>query len=59
LRPGGRLLSTLGGTSLIITADKTPDGGAAGCTEWDRAGFMNTDQPDGDMRSRADTGKPR
>lgn len=42
LRPGGRLVTTLTGTSLIITADKTPDGGAAGRTEWDRAGFMHT-----------------
>lgn len=42
LRPGGRLVTNLSGTSLIITADKTPDGGATGRTEWDRAGFMNT-----------------
>jgi protein-L-isoaspartate O-methyltransferase len=42
LRPGGRLVTTLTGTSLIITADKTPDGGATGRTEWDRAGFMHT-----------------
>jgi protein-L-isoaspartate O-methyltransferase len=42
LRPGGRLVTTITGTSLIITADKTPDGGAAGHTEWDRAGFMHT-----------------
>ncbi len=41
LRPGGRLVTTLTGTSLIITADKTPDGGAAGRTEWDRAGFTH------------------
>ncbi len=41
LRPGGRLVTTLTGTSLIITADKTPDGGATGRTEWDRAGFMH------------------
>jgi protein-L-isoaspartate O-methyltransferase len=40
LRPGGRLVTTLAGTGLIITADKTPDGGAAGRTERDRAGFM-------------------
>jgi hypothetical protein len=25
---------------VIVTADKTPDGGAAGRTEWHRAGFM-------------------
>jgi len=42
LRPGGRLVTTIAGTSLIVTADKTPDGGAAGVTEWDRAGFMRT-----------------
>jgi protein-L-isoaspartate O-methyltransferase len=42
LRPGGRLVTTISGTSLIVTADNTPDGGAAGVTEWDRAGFMHT-----------------
>lgn len=42
LRPGGRLVTTLTGTNLIVTADKTPDGGATGRTEWDRAGFMHT-----------------
>lgn len=42
LRPGGRLVTTITGTCLIVTADKTPDGGAAGRTEWDRAGFMYT-----------------
>jgi protein-L-isoaspartate O-methyltransferase len=42
LRPGGRLVTTITGTSLIITAGKTPDGGASGRTEWDRAGFMHT-----------------
>lgn len=41
LRPGGRLVTTITGTALIITADKTPDGGATGQTEWDRAGFMH------------------
>ncbi len=40
LRPGGRLVTTIAGTCLIVTAGKTPDGGAAGVTEWDRAGFM-------------------
>ncbi len=40
LHPGGRLVTVLAGTGLIVTADKTPDGGAAGRTEWDRAGFM-------------------
>jgi protein-L-isoaspartate O-methyltransferase len=42
LKPGGRLVTTITGTNLILTADKTPDGGAAGRTEWDRAGFMHT-----------------
>jgi len=40
LRSGGRLVTVLAGTGLIVTADKTPDGGAAGRTEWYRAGFM-------------------
>lgn len=40
LRPGGRLVTTIAGTGLLLTADKTPDGGAAGRTEWYRAGFM-------------------
>lgn len=42
LKPGGRLVTTITGTSLIITADKQEDGGAAGRVEWDRAGFMRT-----------------
>lgn len=42
LRPDGRLVTTISGTCLIVTADKTPDGGAAGRTEWDRAEFMQT-----------------
>ena len=40
LRPGGRLVTTIAGTGLLVTVDKTPDGGAAGRTEWYRAGFM-------------------
>ncbi|MGW2189836.1 hypothetical protein [Streptomyces sp. NPDC001667] len=40
LRPGGCLVTTIEGTSLIIGADKTPDGGAAGHVERDWAGFM-------------------
>ena len=40
LRPGGRLVTTIAGTGLILTADKTDDGGAIGRIEWDRAGFM-------------------
>jgi protein-L-isoaspartate O-methyltransferase len=42
LRPGGRLVTTIASTALILTADKTRDGGAAGRIEWDRAGFMHT-----------------
>ncbi len=33
LRPGGRLVTTITGTALIITADKTDDGGAIGRIE--------------------------
>jgi protein-L-isoaspartate O-methyltransferase len=40
LRPGGRLITVLEGTGLLITADLTPDGGAVGRVEWYRAGFM-------------------
>ncbi|MGI3225026.1 methyltransferase domain-containing protein [Streptomyces sp. GTA36] len=42
LRPGGRLVTTIGGTSLIVTAEKQEDGSAVGRVEWDRAGFMRT-----------------
>ncbi|MFF1627436.1 protein-L-isoaspartate(D-aspartate) O-methyltransferase [Streptomyces sp. NPDC058272] len=42
LRPGGRFVTTIAGTGLILTADKTADGGAVGRIEWDRAGFMRT-----------------
>ncbi|MEV5606136.1 protein-L-isoaspartate(D-aspartate) O-methyltransferase [Streptomyces sp. NPDC052299] len=42
LAPGGRLVTTITGTGLIITADKTEDGGARGRVEWDRAAFMAT-----------------
>ncbi|MET8815297.1 protein-L-isoaspartate(D-aspartate) O-methyltransferase [Streptomyces sp. NPDC004549] len=42
LAPGGRLVTTIAGTGLIVTADKTPDGGATGRVEWDRAAFMTT-----------------
>lgn len=40
LRPGGRLVTVLAGTTLIITAVKQDDGWAEGRVEWDRAGFM-------------------
>ncbi|MFJ4007973.1 protein-L-isoaspartate(D-aspartate) O-methyltransferase [Streptomyces sp. NPDC090023] len=42
LPAGGRLVTTIAGTGLIVTADKTPDGGASGRVEWDRAAFMAT-----------------
>lgn len=40
LRPGGRLVATLAGTGLVITADMRPDGGARGVVAQTRAGFM-------------------
>lgn len=42
LRTGGRLVTTIAGTGLILTADKTADGFAVGRIVWDRAGFMRT-----------------
>ncbi|TGN72509.1 protein-L-isoaspartate(D-aspartate) O-methyltransferase [Streptomyces bauhiniae] len=42
LPAGGRLVTTIAGTGLIIAADKTRDGGATGRVEWDRAAFMAT-----------------
>ncbi|MEW2581462.1 protein-L-isoaspartate(D-aspartate) O-methyltransferase [Streptomyces syringium] len=41
LKPGGRLVTTIASTSLLVTAEKTEDGGATGRVEWDRAGFMH------------------
>ncbi|MFD0628543.1 hypothetical protein ACFQ2K_43900 [Streptomyces sanglieri] len=35
-------MTTIAGTGLILTADKTDDGGASGRIEWDRAAFMQT-----------------
>ncbi|MFD9562511.1 protein-L-isoaspartate(D-aspartate) O-methyltransferase [Streptomyces sp. NPDC059994] len=46
LKPGGRLVTTIARTGLIVTADKTPDGGAAGRIALDAAGFMATRQDD-------------
>ncbi|MEU0228195.1 protein-L-isoaspartate(D-aspartate) O-methyltransferase [Streptomyces sp. NPDC006284] len=46
LRTGGRLVTTIAGTGLILTADKSADGGAAGRIEWDRAGFMRARHSD-------------
>jgi protein-L-isoaspartate O-methyltransferase len=42
LRPGGRLVTTIAGTGLIVTADKLEDGGAVGQVTEDPAGFMAT-----------------
>jgi protein-L-isoaspartate O-methyltransferase len=42
LRPGGRLVTTITGMNVILTANKTDDGGAEGRIEWDRAGFMES-----------------
>ncbi|MFE6408543.1 methyltransferase domain-containing protein [Streptomyces sp. NPDC057837] len=38
---GGRLVTTIAGTSLLVTAEKRPDGSAVGRVEWDRAAFMH------------------
>ncbi|MFB7905252.1 50S ribosomal protein L11 methyltransferase [Kitasatospora sp. NPDC056076] len=40
LRRGGRLVTTIADTALILTAWQTPDGGAEGHVERDWAGFM-------------------
>jgi protein-L-isoaspartate O-methyltransferase len=42
LSPGGRLVTTLAGTGLIVVADKTADGGAVGQVAPESAGFMAT-----------------
>ncbi|MDJ0346613.1 protein-L-isoaspartate(D-aspartate) O-methyltransferase [Streptomyces sp. H10-C2] len=42
LRDGGRFVTNLAGTGLVIAADKTADGGARGHVTWERAGFMAT-----------------
>ncbi|MFD5733866.1 protein-L-isoaspartate(D-aspartate) O-methyltransferase [Streptomyces sioyaensis] len=42
LRPGGRLVTTIARTGLIVTADKSEDGGAVGRVALDAAGFMAT-----------------
>lgn len=46
LRPGGRLVTTIANTSMILTAWKTDDGGAVGQIERDWAGFMHTRRGD-------------
>ncbi|WP_055483167.1 hypothetical protein [Sphaerimonospora mesophila] len=42
LNPGGRLVTTITNTSLIVSAVKTADGGAVGTVERDWAIFMKT-----------------
>ncbi|WP_147944532.1 methyltransferase domain-containing protein [Microbispora sp. CSR-4] len=42
LRPGGRLVTTIANTSLIVVADKSDDGGAVGQVARDWAMFMTT-----------------
>ncbi|WP_327047332.1 protein-L-isoaspartate(D-aspartate) O-methyltransferase [Microbispora sp. NBC_01189] len=42
LNVGGRLVTTITGTSLIVSAVKTKDGGAVGAVERDWAMFMRT-----------------
>jgi hypothetical protein len=55
-------VTTIAGTTLILTADKIRDGGAVGRIEWDRAGFMparaGADYPPAlsDLRARAGPG---
>ncbi|MFI9391901.1 protein-L-isoaspartate(D-aspartate) O-methyltransferase [Streptomyces bauhiniae] len=46
LRPGGRVVTTITGTGLILYADKTPDGGAVGRTAYEPASFMGPRQGD-------------
>ncbi|MYT82394.1 Protein-L-isoaspartate O-methyltransferase [Streptomyces sp. MnatMP-M77] len=40
LAPGGRLVTTIANTGLVVVADKTPDGGAVGRVAAEAAGFM-------------------
>lgn len=42
LRPGGRLVTTIAGTAMTISANRMPDGGAVGQVEGTQAGFMPT-----------------
>ncbi|MFF4205621.1 methyltransferase domain-containing protein [Streptomyces sp. NPDC001668] len=41
LAPGGRLVTTIADTGLVIVADKTSDGGAVGRVAPEAAGFMS------------------
>ncbi|WP_029183196.1 protein-L-isoaspartate O-methyltransferase [Streptomyces clavuligerus] len=42
LRPGGRLVTTIAGTGLLLVADKADDGTANGYITADQASFMRT-----------------
>jgi protein-L-isoaspartate O-methyltransferase len=53
LRPGGRIVATIVGTSLLISAEMGPDGIARGQVQPDPASFMRTRQ-DADYPSRLD-----
>lgn len=53
LRTGGRLVTTIAGTSLIVTATKHEDGAARGVVEYDRAGFMHARRAAGDYPAGA------
>ncbi|MFE6496296.1 methyltransferase domain-containing protein [Streptomyces sp. NPDC057748] len=46
LTPGGRMVTTLSKTGLLIVADKTADGGATGRVAPEPAGFMSTRHDD-------------
>lgn len=41
LAPGGRLVTTIANTGLVIVADRTPEGGAVGKVAPQAAGFMS------------------
>lgn len=56
LRPGGRLVTVISGTSLILTATKREDGWMAGRIAWNRARFMSTRHDAGDYPSTGDGG---
>lgn len=56
LRPGGRLVTVIARTALILTADKTETGdwAATGRIEWDRAMFMSARSGAGPAAARPD-----
>jgi protein-L-isoaspartate O-methyltransferase len=56
LAPGGRMVTTLSRTGLLVVADKTPDGGAVGRVAPEAAGFMNTRHGDDYPLAPDDTG---